>query len=229
VKPSEKVEKQGLIDAGTLTLFPAAKVWIEPVATNRMSVSSHWRLTGGNQPAWAGKIQAVDKDRNLEFATVFWLNLNERQPIFVPAESRYRLQLRTPYADEWGDVLMRDQPALPAGGEFERGEVVFPACLRVAVRVTDPSGTPVEGIPVRLIQEQSRVSTVAHNTTAAGDAFFFIDPNSSGHFFVSELRGKFDDFEKQTAKFKVSDANSVPKDPYLIVLIKEQIAFLLGE
>ncbi|HIF33399.1 MAG TPA: hypothetical protein EYG57_09405 [Planctomycetes bacterium] len=126
--------------------------------------------------------EAVDKDRNLEFATVFWLNLNERQPIFVPAESRYRLQLRTPYADEWGDVLMRDQSALPAGGEFERGEVVFPACLRVAVRVTDPSGTPVEGIPVRLLQEQSRVSTVAHNTTAAGDAFFFIDPNSSGHF-----------------------------------------------
>ncbi|MFP6676913.1 MAG: hypothetical protein VB878_17655 [Pirellulaceae bacterium] len=70
---------------------------------------------------------------------------------------------------------------------------------------------------------------MAHNTTAAGDAFFFIDPNSSGHFFVSELRGKFDDLEKQTAKFKISDANSVPKDPYLIVLIKEQIAFLLGE
>jgi hypothetical protein len=219
--------EDGAAEVGNLPLFPAAKVLVQPIAESRRSISSHWQIAEKNPPNWSERLKVVLDNKDLNFATVFWLDRNERQTVFVPATTDYHLEFRAPYDEKWGRVRLLNQPALAPGATSDLGRQEFPACAPATVKVVDKRGEPVEGIPVRKLQYGRW--TVAHNTSARGEAFFFKEPNSSGQFGVPELRGEIAKPEKTTrVEFKIASTDTAPTVPYLIVLTDDQIEHLVG-
>jgi hypothetical protein len=164
-----------------------------------------------------------------EFEYVHWLKINELQPIFVPAEVRLKVQLRSPYADEWAPTTLPRELQLKRRDRLEIGDVTFEPALSVKVLVVDGRGQPVEGIPVRRRHEHNGAWCVAHNTDAKGLAHFYVNARSKGHFRVRDFPEGADCGKEPnlTVPFEVGD--KVESDsPYTITLTDQQIRVLLG-
>ncbi len=223
---SLKTDEDGPIAAGDFFLFPAAKVVVRPVfAGDRLPVAPKWLLEETGQPDWFGRYQAATDGQNREFEYVHWLEINDSQPLFVPAGVRLRLMLESPYDDAWAPAVIEPPLQLEPGQTREIGDVHFAAALPAVVRVVDQAGRPLEGIPVR--RRSGNIGSVAHNTDAAGEASFFVNPQSRGQFYVSNLPGPR---ERSTAAnlfapFEIDQ--EAPSEPFVITLTEEQQRLLL--
>lgn len=221
--------KRNVVDVGEFPLFPAGKVLVRPVYDgDRLSVSPKWLPTKEDQPEWIDRFHAAGDRSGKEFEYVHWLKLNELQPVFVPADVRLRLRFETPYDDQWSPHTIAKPIQLKPAATLEIGDIRFAAALSAVVHVFDKEGHSVEGIPVRRMHNADRAWCVAHNTDKDGRAFFYINPNSQGQFWVSDIRGPE---EVAMAKNLFADfdvAEAAPDHEFQITVTDEQIRLLLG-
>jgi len=111
--------------------------------------------------------------------------------------SRRRSSRRAVAAPAAGDAIQRrmgpggNREDHQAGPRRDQGPgyVGFERCVLLTVRVTDEAGRPVEGAPIRRLDDHGRVWTVVHNADAKGEAKFYVRPSSTGLLSVYDLPG----------------------------------------
>jgi hypothetical protein len=216
------------VAAGEFPLFPAAKVLVRPVhGEGRLSVSPLWQIADDGQPEWIERFRAAPLRQDREFHYVHWLQLNEQQPLFVPAGVRLSLRFEAPYDDKWSPASVDAPIQLEPGAVHEIGEIRFAPALPAAVRVVDEAGKPVEGAPVRRKHADDRAWSVAHNTDAEGLAHFHVNPASRGQFRVSNLPGPREQANAENLFVDFAVAAAPPEQPFEIKLTAEQKRALL--
>jgi hypothetical protein len=223
-----KPDRNHRVDTGEFPLFPAAKILVRPVfAGERLSVSPRWLPRESGQPDWYHRFEAASKSSDRECEYVHWLALNELQPVFVPAGIHLRVRFEMPYDDQWTPTVVEELQLEPRTTK-EIGDLHFAASLPAVARVIDRNGKPVEGVPVRRMYAGENAWCVAHNTDGGGLAHFYVHPNSTGQFWVSDLPGPKEVrmAENLLTGFKVSD--QAPHEPFTITITDAQIELLLG-
>jgi len=217
-----------------LPLYPAAKVFVRPVwqevePGRRLSVNPRWRLLKDGQPEWVGRFrEALPYQASREFEYIHWMELNERQPLHVPAGVLLKLALEAPYDDQWTTATVDRVIRLGQGESVDLGDVSFHRALRVQVRVVDGSGDPVEGAPVRRCYGAEGVWCVPHNTDAKGLATLYVDANSTGRFRGLDFgRASAAKAANAVIPFRIGKAAD-PDKPFVIRLTDEQVRALRG-
>ena len=224
---SLKTDSAEPVMAGDFPLFPAAKVIVRPVHQgNQLSVSPKWLIDDAMQPEWIERFRKATDRQNREFEYVHWLSLNEPQPLFVPAGVRLRLKFDSPYDDAWAPAVIEKPIQLQPGETFEIGDLHFAVALALTVRVVDQNGQPLEGIPVRRRYDDG-LGSVAHNTDAAGLAYFKVLPSSRGQFYIYDFPSPQEQSKAENVKAKFEIADVAPTEPYEITLTAEQKRLLL--
>jgi len=218
-----------------LRLYPAAKVLVRPVFENgHVSVAYYWSVEREGQPAWASALRGPRWNSEIGFERLHWLKANEQQPLYVPAGVRLKVMFDTPYDAPW-TVINRDETLLLDPGQTkDLGDLKIVPSAKVEVRVTDEQGKPVEGVPLRKMQDVQdggeRAWCVAHNTDADGRATFCAPAGSSGKIAIIDFPQRNVPAAKAanvTVGFRVGkDGKQV--EPCTIRVTAEQIRLLLG-
>ena len=220
------------VEAGEFPLFPAAKVLVRPVFDGQnLGVYPKWVPDPAGQPDWFDRFRTVRTGADRQFEQVYWLKLNEMQPIHVPAGVRLRLRLETPYADEWAPERVEKSLQLEQGAVVEIGDLHFAASLPATVRVVDGKGNPVEGAPVRRMYSDGdeQIWSIPHNTDKEGLAHFHVHPDSKGKFDVTDLPGPRGAGKPDNLATDFAVGRQAPEKRFEIILTEEQIRQLRGE
>ncbi|HEX8914408.1 MAG TPA: hypothetical protein VF796_18820, partial [Humisphaera sp.] len=135
----------------------------------------------------AFKAAADGGERQWDYAG--WIPLNRRSHVLVPAGLTLNVRLDAPYDDQWCPLDLPGPFRLNAGEVRDLGPVAVAEGLLATVRVTDAAGRPVEGAPVRRMDDRRNCWTVVHNTDARGEAKFYVRPHSTGRFGIIDLKG----------------------------------------
>ena len=211
-------------------LFPAAKVLVTPsvdkkaFSEKRISVMPVWIINPANQPKWfKDHFEKASHPSSGDFMYDHWLQHNEQQAVFVPAGLNLMLKLDTPYNEFVSPTVFRKPIHLKQGEVLDMGKNDFKPSLRAVVIVTDEKGVPIEGLPVRTMENGTNAWSLVHNTNADGRALFGMNRNTNGKFRVGER------FRGETVKpvlidFKIGDEN--PAVPFRIELSADQITMM---
>lgn len=218
------------VDVGVLPLFPAARIVVQPVFEpgQQISVSPNWQLADEPQPDWVDQVRAVQRGSERDFESTHWLTLNEKQPIYVPADLRLRLRFETPYHDQWTPPTIDAVVRLERGASQDLGDLKFSPSLPVVVRVVTRDGKPVEGFAVRRFHRAQNAWSVAHNTDKDGRASFFVQRRSEGKFRVSDLNGPQDVAEAPNLFVDYRVDETAPDKPLTIEVTEAQVTLLRG-
>jgi hypothetical protein len=179
-KPGSSTE----VTVPTLKLFGAAKVLLEAcVDEKHVSICPKWIVNRASSPPWINDLLGIE-DRQTSFVRYKgWLEQNEPQHVFVPADVTLRLQLQMPYDDQWSPFTTEESFTLAHGEVLDIGKIQLKPALKVYVKLINSAGEPVEGVPVRKLV--GNVGSVAHNTDENGWVMFYLPPYSQGKFYVS--------------------------------------------
>jgi hypothetical protein len=122
------------------------------------------------------------------------------------------------------------QKALEMETEDFLGRVEFPSMIRVAVKVIDSRGKPVEGVAV-FYADEDRLSGYTRQspvTSAEGIALLNIPPNSKGEFLVqsgvprTRLNAQTTDYLKESTPYQVTGPQDAGKQ-FTLVLSDEML------
>ena len=95
-----------------------------------------------------------------------------------------KLSLRVPYDKQLCPLVIPIEIYLQQGQHLDLGPWTLPAAQLYVVRVLDPDGRPIEGLPLRQ-QREAEHWGVAHNTDEFGDVYFYARPKSKVAIRVS--------------------------------------------
>ena len=227
-KQSLKFDERHIAEVPDLPLFPAAKVLIKPVVkAARASIMPLWHFEKDAEPKWVSRLgDAMSASRSFQYA--HWMKINELQPIYVPSGVSLRIQLFSPYAEEFSRTLLPKLIYLNQGETLTIGEVEVQAAIRLDIDVLDGKGAPQEGIVVRRYDEEENALGLPHSTDAKGKTSFFVDRHSSGRFRVDIASPPDSNVAKNLLlPFKVSDSAPDLKS-YKFTLTDEQVKSLRG-
>lgn len=194
-----KPNAEGRATVADVPMFPAARVTLRPKwtppgdapASSAPAVMPVWEPAAEAkiQPAWFAAFKSAADGGRRQFAHDAYLQVNHNQPVFVPAGVTLTLRLETPYHTLSSPRDIPDVLKLDAGASQDLGDIGFEPNLKTIIRVTDEAGTPIEGVPVRWIDERHGVWSVVHNTDGKGEAEFYVRPRCVGRFGVIDLPG----------------------------------------
>ncbi|MHC4110294.1 MAG: HEAT repeat domain-containing protein [Planctomycetota bacterium] len=172
------------VTVATLKLYGAAKVLLEAcVDEKHVSICPKWIVDKSASPPWVNDLLKIEDGRTSFIKYKGWIEQNEPQHVFVPAGATLRLQLRMPYDDQWSSFITEESFSLGNGEVLDIGKIDLKPALKVYVKIVDPAGDPVEGVPVRKLV--GNTGSVAHNTDENGRVMFYVPPYSQGKFYVS--------------------------------------------
>ncbi len=214
-----------------LPLFPAARVTVQPVCPANVSTTTDWELSPEGQPEWFDRFKAVFQGpmAGAQIAARSWLSPNQPKTIYVPADVRLTLVLHAPNNDELCSARIDKPIQLPPGGDLNVGQVTFEPALPMTVRVTDPAGKPVPGVPVRRMVLPSDTWSPAHLTDADGLARLHVPKNSHGYFSVPDLlRTGYVRTHPGRATIPFQIESTAPAQPPTIPLTAAQVQALSG-
>ena len=176
-----------------IKLYPAAKVVVNLKTEERISVNSNWIINENNNPSWVKEFLTQKDKSEREYITVRrWLEQNNEQSFYIPANLNVQIKLETPYDEQWCPIDVPETFNLAQGQVIDLGDLTFKPAVEVFVQVVDSRGEPVEGIPVRSLMGK-RIWSVAHNSDESGIASFYISPGPDIQFGVSyeDENGKY--------------------------------------
>jgi hypothetical protein len=195
------------VDVETLKLFPAAKILVEAcVEEKHVAINPKWIVDKGQSPAWVSNLLKFE-DRRTRFVRYNgWIEQNEPQHVFVPADATFRLQLRMPYDDQWSPFTTEQSFRLAHGEVLDIGKIQLQPALKVYVKIVNAGGETVEGVPVRKLV--GNTGSVAHNTDGNGRVMFYVPAYSNGKFFVSHYaKTSGDSHMKEEIPYQVMGAD----------------------
>jgi len=172
------------VTVATLKLYAAGKILLEACVDEKgVPICPKWIVDKAASPPWVNDLLKIEDGRTSFFRYKGWIKQNEPHHVFVPAGATLRLQLRMPYDDKWSPFTTEESFTLGRGEVLDIGKIDLKPALKVYVKIVDPAGEPVEGVPVRKLV--GNIGSVAHNTDENGRAMFYVPPYSQGKFYVS--------------------------------------------
>jgi hypothetical protein len=187
-----KEDPKGNFELPLTRMFPAARVVVEPWMhkTNLKEQRHHGYphleheliVDVNNNPPWAKDFltAGIDdfRDRNHRG---YSLDTNDGpESFYVPAGLNLQLQLR-PTDKQWSPITIAENTKLQQGEVLDLGRVEIQRALTIFVDVTNPTGEPVEGVPVTACDQYRRTTSY---TDENGVAIFSLAHDSKGKFVV---------------------------------------------
>jgi hypothetical protein len=207
-----------------LPLFPAGKVLIRPVCEKRVSVTPVWKFLPDGRPEWFQEFEAATNlklQRRFDYDRALELSL---QPVFVPADTDVKIELKAHYHDEWSAITSAATVRVRQGETQTLGELSILPAVPVKVQVIDAEGKPLAGVLLRR-DYGDRVYGRTQPTDANGRASFYVNRNSRGSFSVAwkETGGipKRDKDPNMFASFEIGV--ETPGQPFTIQLTADQV------
>lgn len=185
-------DSNGGIAVHVTKLFPAAKVivepWVEGWDRGLLGIWPKWVINKDDNPDWvqdflAGCEKGLTKGIREDFA----LRPNKPQSFYVPAGLNLQIQLRFPHVKNLSPITIAERVNLQQGETLDLGRQEIQLVVKVFVKVMDPTGSPVEGLPVTALS--SRYGGVTHNTDENGVVQFDMAEYSQGEFVVEYAGG----------------------------------------
>ncbi|MGD8499186.1 MAG: hypothetical protein PVJ86_00980 [Phycisphaerales bacterium] len=177
-----KPNKDRLIEVGTMKLFPAATLIVEPnlpAETNSSyDIRLRWSMDPNNNPPWLNNFRsgAVVSHRLLRPP-------NRVHSIHLPAGLEMTLRIYNVPAMELCPIIIPDLK-LEQGQILDLGRRDFQPNFKVAVKIIDSSGEPVEGVTVDCYADVGMFLGQKAITNEDGIAFLYVPPHSKGRFTV---------------------------------------------
>jgi hypothetical protein len=198
-------------DFGDFYMFPAAKMKLHVVVPEKnIAVKAKWVFEKDQSPLWAEKTYSAERR---------YLRTNEPETIFVPANAPFRLKLEISYADQWAPLEVDEVFNAKHGETIDAGKLLLQPAIPIFIKVVDPQGQPVEGVPLRLPQ------TVAHITDIEGRAKFYVPENSSGSAGIQYHNIETKKSMGKLIQYEVQGKEDAGKE-YLIQLSEEELKSL---
>ena len=174
-------------------LYPSATINVIPVVipvtdtsmginpqNKHYSIMPRWVIDPKNNPQWAlDMIPWINwkYQNDGQFVYDDWMEANSSNLVLVPADVNLKIQLRTPYDDELDDIVIPVDIKLGPGEYKDLDEWQLAETKLFYIHVTDTSGNPVEGLPLRQVVAKNSYG-VTHNTDKNGDTTFYGTPGT---------------------------------------------------
>jgi hypothetical protein len=179
-KPGSSIE----VTVPALKLYAAGKILLEACVDEKyVAIWPKWIFNKSVSPPWINDLLKIGDGRTSFVRYRGWIRENEPHHVFVPAGATLRLQLLMPHDDKWSPFTTEESFTLGHGEVIDIGKIELKPALKVYVKILEPAGEPVEGVPVRKLV--GNLGSVAHNTDENGRAMFYVPPYSRGKFYVS--------------------------------------------
>jgi len=182
-------EQDGYVTVPAMRLFPAGTIIIEPnlpADSKARRFTLNWFTFPGDKPAWFEAMGDYTNPSKNQGASLFYrhhLLPSGIQKVYVAAGLEMTLQIQVQSESQWDPVVVPNIK-LQQGQVLNLGRVDFGPALRVAVKVIDSTGQPVEGITVWLMGENGLFQGCRAVTDADGVAFLNVPLYSRGQFVV---------------------------------------------
>jgi hypothetical protein len=130
-------------------------------------------------------VHRIDRVKGPAVLRAEQLRPNEMQSIYVPAD--VTLVLNVDLSDDVHAPAIVQGVRVQQGQALDLGRLDFSPAMRVAVKVLDSAGNPLEGISIqRCNQAGHRLSILPIITDEKGIAMAYVAPNSQGQFIVED-------------------------------------------
>jgi len=139
-----------------MKLFPAATIIIEPnvpaaTGPTKDSVRLNWFSFPGEKPEWFDAMGDYTYPKKNQGASLFYkvhLWPNRANRIYVAAGLEMTIEIRLLGQHQWGPIIIPGVK-LQQAQTVDLGKWEFGATIKVAVKVVDQQGKPLEGVSVR--------------------------------------------------------------------------------
>jgi hypothetical protein len=161
--------------------YRSARVTITPVvgetAGKQVTVTPRWVIAPEANPEWtADLISWVDGSLGYQGEFAYEVRIKPDSPtnVEVPAGLHLKVRIRAASAEEIGGLVIPTDICLQPGQTLDLGRQQLPAKVPVILRVTDESGKPLEGMPLRV--KANRAWSLPHSSDKDGSAQLFVQP-----------------------------------------------------
>ncbi|MCP4711090.1 MAG: hypothetical protein GY869_20920 [Planctomycetes bacterium] len=190
--------------------------------TPYISISPYWLIDENNTAPWINTLNTLNDEHQNEMNYADWIKHNEPETIYIPAGVNLKLLLETPYDHQWCSFTFPHEISSQQGMTLDLGSFTLQPAVPVKIKVTDPDGNPIEGVPVRT--KRDNTWSIPYPTNARGIADIFVEPNEKVIFGVYEHDTKKSKTESITCPVYQSDINK----EITLRISKEMIKFLFG-
>ena len=176
-------DENGIVQIPTKTMYPAAKVLFKANSDKKhISIGPKWIIDKRNNPAWFKEFLVCGAGSEKDFTYDKWVEHNQIQSVYVPADITLKLQLRTPYEEDVDDYTFPHEVHLTQGQTLDMGECQFDSNVPFYVKVVDTDGQPLDGVPVR--KRIGRSYQINVSTNSNGVAELWASVGSKGEVCV---------------------------------------------
>jgi len=182
-------DDSGAISLPEMRLFPAGAILIEPnvpsgqgLAVER-DVRFFWYTKEGDPTPWLKDLWAArSENRGGCIFRKSKLPSNEPSRVYVPADVELTVKM-TRRDPQFAPAILEDV-LLRQGEVLDLGRVDFPSAMKVAVRVIDSAGKPLEGISVQHRSGRGNYWGQQAVTDQDGVVHLYVAQHAAGQFVV---------------------------------------------
>jgi len=187
-RPLEPNEN-GYAELPPMKLFPAGTVVLEPNVPAKVKhhgLRLHWFTSADDDTPWLKDLgaQRMDTETGSTFYKKHKLRPNTTQTLYVPAGPKLTLRIHMVLEYRWLPIVIPGV-RLEQGQLLDLGRADFPPAIKVAVKVVDSKGEPLEGVALRCHNERGGYTGQKTITNESGIAFIYVSPYTTGRFLAA--------------------------------------------
>jgi len=181
-----KLKGGSVVEAGTLKLFPAATVVIEPILEKPLArIRARWKIDPCSISDWSQSLYNEYSSAR-QFMRNHYLSPNQTNTMHIPAGVNLQIQLEPLTSLTWDlrqwEPLLTQTIRASQGQRLNLGRFTFVPKMHIYVEVVGPAGKSVQGVAVD--NWTGPHQTQSFLTDANGIAEFTVSQNQSGRFTV---------------------------------------------
>ena len=185
-----ETDEEGYVKLPAMKLFPAGTIVIEPNVPiynpmERCEIRFHWQISPEDKTPWLKDFRTTPLESR--GGGIFYKNKllpNSIQNVYVPADVEQAIKIYRLREEQWAPVVIKNVK-LYQGEILNLGRIYFELNFKVAVKVVDSSGEPVEGVTVSGYDEYGLFLGQKAIANENGIAMIYVPPHSKGKFVVA--------------------------------------------
>jgi hypothetical protein len=183
-------DEDGYVKLPAMKLFPAGTIIVEPNIPGynpmeKYEIIFHWNISPDDKTPWLKEFRTTpDKSRGRSIFYKDMLRPNHIQSVYIAAGVEQTIKIFRRRETQWAPVVIPGVK-LRQGEILDLGRLDFKPNFKVAVKVIDSSGKPVEGVAVSGLDENGLFMGQKPITNENGIVMLYVPPHSKGRFTVS--------------------------------------------
>jgi len=180
-------DEDGCVTLPPMKLFPAGTIIVEPhipTQAEHKDISIWWYTREGDTTPWLKDLWATPRDnQGGSVERKCELRPNQIQSVYVAANVELNIRVVLTQEDRWAPVAIPGV-RLRQGEVLDLGRVAFKPALKVAVKVVDSKGAPIEGVSVVTLDGNGQHTNWGVRTDEYGIAMIYVPSHSVGQLVV---------------------------------------------